>query len=61
MFNDCKLKGSEKAPTLKFLLTFSVTDVVNSKLPCVKPPPSTVCKPTILSEKVAAPLPGLGG
>ena len=53
--------GSENAPTLNVLLTFSVTPVVNSKLPCVSPPPSTVCNPTILSEKVPAPLPGLGG
>ena len=46
---------------LKFLLTFSVTAVVNSKLPCVRPPPSVSCKPTMLSEKVFNPDPGLGG
>ena len=61
MFNPSKLIGSENAPTLKSLVTLSVTEVVNSKLPCVSPPPSTVCNPTILSEKVAAPLPGRGG
>ena len=53
--------GSENAPTLNVLVTLSVIEVVNSKLPCVSPPPSTVCNPTISSEKVAAPLPGRGG
>jgi hypothetical protein len=61
MFNISKDIGSENAPTLKVLLTFSVIPVVNSKLPCVSHPPSTVCKPTMLSEKVPAPFPGLGG
>jgi hypothetical protein len=57
--------SSHSISRLKFFsylaLTFSVIPVVNSKLPCVRPPPCTVCKPTMLSEKVAAPLPGLGG
>jgi len=29
MFNESKLIGSENAPTLKVLLTFSTTEVVN--------------------------------
>ena len=53
--------GSEKEPILNSLLTFSTIDVVNSKLPCVSPPPSTNWKPTMLSENVPAPLDGLGG
>ena len=36
-------------------------EVVNSKFPCVSPPPSTSWNPTKLSEKVPAPLEGLGG
>ena len=57
----CRLIGAENSPIPNVLLTFSTTDVVNSKFPCVKPPPLTVCNPTISSENVPAPDAGLGG
>ena len=53
--------GSEKTPVSNFLFAFSYTDLVNSKLPCVKPPPATNCKPTKSFENVCVPTPGAGG
>ena len=50
-----RLIGSWKTPILKVRFTFSEKSVENSKLPCVSPPPCTVCRPTILSKGVPTP------
>jgi hypothetical protein len=44
--------GAEKEPMMNSLFDFSVKLEVNSKLPCVNPPPSTSWNPTRLSENV---------
>ena len=55
------VNGFENTPVLKVLLTFSTIDVVNSKLPCVKPPPSTSWKPTKSGENDSLPAGGDAG
>ena len=55
IFKLSKFIGSEKEPILNVLFCFSVKFSVNSKFPCVKPPPSTNWKPTKLSENVPLP------
>ena len=50
-------KPIAKLDDAKLKLRFDFSDIpcVNSKLPCVSPPPCTVCNPTILSKGVPAP------